>query len=596
MKLSDVVAQFICDQGVTHVFGISGGASLHLIHSVSECEGLAFIAPSHEQAAAMAADGYARATGKLGVAVATSGPGATNLLTGVASAYYDSVPTLFLTGQVATFRFGTKIGVKQFGFQETSTLEIFRSVTKYAVQLERAEDILYELGKAVWLATNGRPGPVLIDLPDDLQRTEVDVAELRRFTPPTPDTTQRALSETDYEAIWTKLSTAERPLVIAGWGVRLSGAESVLADFLSEAGIPLTCTWGAMDLVTPGSVVRAPTFGTHGTRAGNFIVQNADCLLVLGSRLDTHEIGSPPSSFGREASKIIVDIDETEIEKFPKIGVAIDQGVHADVGEFLRGFVAFLRNKKKTRLSSHAAWQEYIREIQIEFPCAEESPVGDAVDPYELVGLFSKHFPTDAQLILDTGCGLAWMAQGFLPRGTQRVFHDFNFTAMGWALPAAVGAYLGTKRTTFCLSGDGSLQMNLQELSLIRGLSLPIKIILLNNHGHSMIQQTQDQWLGSKYFASSIEGGLTFPDFPELSRAYGFPTFSVRSRRDLEKTLIEFLDVAGSAFLNIEVPQGARVVPQVKFGRPIEDPEPLLARGRFRRWMTVKPMPQSEGV
>ena len=591
IKLSDFVADFLARQGIRHVFAVSGGASLHLIHSLGDHPDIDFVCPQHEQGGAMAADAYARMSGGLGAAVATSGPGATNMITGICCSFYDSVPVVYITGQVATFRFKSKTGVRQMGFQETDTVAMVKPITKYAVLVEDAQRIRYELEKAVWIARQGRPGPVLVDIPDDLQRSWIDPAELEGFVPgPAPSAARLPADMVD--RCLTMICAAERPVLILGWGVRLAGAARAALELIERLGIPVVPTWAMLDLLPAHHPLLVGPFGTHGTRYGNFCVQNADLVLALGARLDTHEIGSPFKDFARGARKVVVDVDPAETGKFPHYGLEIDLPVVADASAFLDAVL------DATRGWSGKDWSPWLRRIadwKARYPAVRpEWHASETLNPYVFVEALSDAAGQGDVICVDTGCAVAWMSQAFAFKQDQRYFHAFNNTPMGYALPAAIGASLaGGGRPVICVTGDGSLQMNVQELATAIRHRLPIKVFLLNNRGYGMIQQTQDQWLGSKYLASSVEGGLGFPDFPALARAYGFPTVTIATNAQARAQIPVILATPGPVFCNVELRPEERVQPQVKYGRPIEDAEPLLERAEFLANMIVEPVAAS---
>jgi len=588
MKLSDFIADFLARQGIRHAFVMTGGASLHMIESISNHPDINYVCPHHEQAAAMAADAYSRVTGHMGVAIGTSGPGGTNMITGICCAYYDSVPLLCLTGQVATFRMKGDTGVRQMGFQETDIVGMCGPVTKYAVTVTDPTRIRFELEKAVWIAQEGRPGPVLVDIPDDLQRAQIDPAALEGFTPPKPPRQPKDLSEPVRQCLeW--LAKAERPLVVLGWGVRLAGAEKEALALVERLGLPVNPTWGTADMIAEDHPLRCGTFGTHGTRFGNFAIQNADLVISIGSRLDTHMIGSPFSTFCRGGRKVVVDIDPSELAKFPKFGLPIDLSVAADANAFLSEMLRQSEGMKPCRigpwLDTIAGWKKRYAAIMPEY--AESN----SLNPYTFVGELSEAAGEDEVIFSDTGCGVAWLAQAFQFKKGQRFFSAFNNTPMGYGLPAAIGASfaLGKKRV-ISVNGDGGIMLNLQELSTVIYHKLPIKIFVLNNRGYSMIQQTQDQWLNSKYEASSASGGLGFPDFHALGKLMGFDTLTIASNEDARSQLKAFLDAPGPGLCNVELRPEERVIPQVKFGRPIEDSEPLLDRAEFLANMIVEPL------
>lgn len=588
VKLSDYVAQFLARQGIEHVFAISGGASLHLIHSLDDTPGIDFVCPQHEQGCVMAADAYSRASGNLGVAMATSGPGATNMVTGTCGAFYDSVPLLLITGQVSTFRMKGSHAIRQAGFQETETTEIYRSITKSAVLVTDPTRIRYELERACHVARSGRPGPVLVDIPDNVQRMLIDPETLPGYV---AEESQRApeATEKDLSRCLDLIAGAQRPVVIFGWGVHLAGGEEAALAFIERLGFPVAPTWAAADIVPNDHPLLIGTFGTHGTRFANLAVQNADLILSIGSRLDTKATGSPAETFARGAAKVVVDIDAGELAKFPGFGLDIDLPIRADAGQFLKSMNEKLAGAEAQNV---LPWLERIGEWKRRYPiCPVEYYDEGDVNPYVFVKELSRAAGEGDLLIVDTGCALAWMMQAFEFKLGQRLYHDFNNTAMGWALPASVGASLAKdRRQVICVVGDGSLQMSIQELATIVRYDLPIKVFVINNHGYSMIQQTQDQWLGGKYLASSPAGGLASPDFTTIARGYGFRTADIRENRDIVGSLASVLLEEGPVFCNVEIHPARRVLPQVKFGRPNEDPEPLLARDEFLKNMIVEPL------
>lgn len=591
MKLSHVVAQFLAEQGIKHVFAISGGASLHLIHSIAETKGTSYVCPQHEQAGAYAADAYARVTGGLGCAVATSGPGATNLITGICSSFYDSVPVLYLTGQVATFRAKGDIGVRQIGFQETEIVDICRTITKYAILVKDPYRVRYELQKAVAIAKSGRPGPVLVDIPDDLQRMDIDPGKLIDYVPE-PDAAALAIGAETLDACIEAVKKARRPVVIYGWGIHLAKAESEALKLAYLMGIPVAMTWAARDLMSEEDPLAIGGFGTHGTRFANFAVQNADLIISIGSRLDTKATGSPPSSFAREAKLIMLDIDPAEIRKFGQLKLKIDIAISADAGTFLR---ALLQRARGQRFPDFSAWATRIGEWKSRYPeCLPEHAKESGVNPYWLVKQLAARLGHDQIIFSDTGCALAWMMQGFEFKAGQRFFHAFNNTPMGYGLPGSIGAsFARPGQRIVCMSGDGSLQMNIQELATVAHHGLPVKILLFNNRGHAMVRQTQEMWLGGNYYATSMQGGLPTPDFVAVARAYGLHAETLALNADIGVRLDDILQNNDPCLLNIEINPDHRVVPQVKYGRPNEDADPLLDRKEFLANMIVSPMPVS---
>lgn len=588
MKLSDYVASFLSAQGIRHAFVITGGAAAHMIDSIAKNPDIDYICTQHEQAAAMAADAYSRVTENLGAAVATSGPGATNLLTGVCCAHYDSIPVIYITGQVATFRLKRDTGVRQLGFQETATVDIYRPVTKYAVLVDNPKRIRYELEKAAYIARSGRPGPVLVDIPDDLQRGQINPDELESFVPP-PESKELSKLNEQVGRCLQLLERAKRPVVILGWGIRLAKAREEAREFVDKLGLPVLPTWAAMDMLPFEHPLGAGSFGLHGSRCGNFTVQNSDLILSIGSTLDTHNTGSPLTTFAREAKKIIVDIDPCELNRYKALGVDVDVLIHADAKDFLQVINCKVSEITKPDISE---WEKRIAGWKAKYPiCPPEYYKMNEVNPYVLVKALSRESSEGDVIFIDTGCGLAWMMQAFEFKENQRLFSAFNNTPMGYALPASIGACIALdKKPITCVTGDGGLQINIQELATILRHELPIKIFLINNYGYSMIRQTQDQWFDSRYEASTVESGLAFPDFTKVAQAYGYKTVTIDGNRELHERIREVLDSEGPVFCDVRIPEHLGIIPQAKFGRPIEDQEPFLDRKEFRENMIVKPL------
>lgn len=593
MKLSDYVAEFLTLQGIRHAFAIIGGASLHLIDSIARTQGIEYICPQHEQAGAMAADAYSRATGNLGVAIATSGPGATNLITGIACSYFDSVPVLYLTGQVTTFRLKGNTGVRQMGFQETEIVEMVKPITKYAVMIRDPRKIRYELQKAVYIAKSGRPGPVLVDIPDDLQRMDIDVNSLESFTPEKLEKTL-SVKPSDIDSVIELIEKSKRPVIIIGWGVRLANAENNVRYLLYQLGIPILLTWPMLDMMPSNDPLVVGSFGTHGTRYANYALQNSDLILSIGARLDTREAGSPYSEFGRGAKKVIVDIDPAELKKFSTFGMnGVELLINADANEFIKSLSLTVSYKAIPVFSS---WLAKIGYWRSRYPICPPSYYKEKdLNPYVFVRYLSQFSKVGELFVLDTGCALAWMCQAFAFKIGQRLFHAFNTTPMGYALPAAIGvSFAHNRNAVTCIAGDGGFQMNIQEMATVIRHNLPIKIFLINNGGYSMVRQTQDQWLNSRYEAVSVESGLAFPDFVKVAKAYGFTTFPLSKNDDIKECLSAVYSTDGPVFCDVRIKPEHGVIPQVRFGRPLEDGEPFLDRSEFFGNMIVEPTEASK--
>ncbi len=584
MKLADYVAIFCRNLGLKHAFVVSGGASLHLIHGIEKLEEIKHICCQHEQSAAMAADAYSRITGLTGLAIASSGPGATNLITGICGSYYDSIASIFITGQVSTFRMSENQEVRQLGFQETPIVDMVKNITKYSVQIRDPKRIKYELQKAYYYSRHGRPGPVLIDIPDNIQRSEINVDDLVSFMEEKQNEPNKVIElKVNLDILYEELKNASRPMIIAGWGIHLANQESEFLRLVEKLNIPVALTWAVSDILPFEHPLRVGTFGTHGSRYANFSVQNADCILSIGSRLDTKATGSPARSFARDAWKAMNDISEQEIEKFNNNGVQIDLKLPCDCKDIIKGLLTY------PKLSKKEEWTNKINHWKNKYKIIKERRItGDFVDPYLFCKNMSRKIGDDSQIWCDTGSVLAWMMQAFEARRNQRIWHDFNNTAMGWALPAVIASKLAKpEMPAYCLVGDGSIMMNLQELQTAITYKLNIKIICFDNEGYSMIQQTQDQWLKSKYIASSEDGGLKMPNLVLVAESFNYETRTAFTNEESEAGIEWLSNQTKPSLLLLKIDSRCRVSPQVKYGRPNEDPDPLLDRKEFDEEMII---------
>ena len=587
IKLSDCVANFLIEKKIKNVFAISGGASLHLIHSIVDNPKLDCICTHHEQAATIAADGYARTNLNLGVVVTTSGPGATNTITGICCSYYDSIPLLVITGQVSTFRMTGDTGVRQIGFQETPITDIVRPIVKYSYQIKDPNEILYQLDKAFYIASTGRKGPVLIDIPDNLQRSLVNPKGLKRYYPKEEISISKENLETKISKIKSLIKLSKRPVIIGGWGINLSNTRENFKKFVEDTGIPTALTWGGCDLIENNHPLYIGTFGTHGMRHANFAVQNADLIIALGARLDTKSTGSPITTFARDAKKVILDIDQNELNKFSKFDLAFDLLINADLKDFFKISNFFNPNKEKFK-----NWITKIKEWETLFENYKVKKTNkNYIDTDYFYKSLSEKLHKNIRIFIDTGCSIAWMMQKFKPKKGQRIYHDFNNTAMGWALPASIGSFFANPNDPIIsFIGDGSFMMSLQELATVMHHKIPLKIFIINNNGYSMIKQTQDQWLDSNYYASSSEGGISFPDYKKIATSFNLNYFELSSNRNIDNFIEKILALDSPTLCNVKISPEERVLPQVKFGRPNEDMEPLLPRQIFNDEMIINPI------
>jgi len=587
MKLSDYVAHFLAEQGIKHVFLITGSAAVHLIDSIAKNPDIDYVCTQHEQAAAMAAEAYSRITENLGAALSTSGPGATNLITGVCCAYFDSIPAIFITGQVPRSQMKRGYAVRQLGFQETDVVSMFESTTKYAVLVDDPQSIKYELEKATYLARTGRPGPVLLDIPDDVQRAEINPDELKSFVPEEAPGLNKP--GWDIKRVLELIAESKRPVVIFGGGIKSSKAQAKAVAFAEKLGFPVALTWAAMDILPYNHPLVVGGFGVSSVRWGNFAVQNSDLILTIGTRLDTHEAGDKLKTFAREAKKIVLDIDKGELDKYKGRGMNVDIMINADAGDFFDQI-----NDKLDGISQQdiTGWTEKIKEWKNKYPVCPPQyfEQKEKVNPYVFMDCLSEASSEGDVIITDAGATLTWTMQAYKVKKNQKLFSAFNHSPMGYALPASIGAhYADGKNTVICIIGDGGIQMNIQELATIARHKLPIKIFLIDNRGYAIIRQTQETWLDSRYEASSLEGGLALPDFINIARAYGIGTEVIDNHAELRGKLSKILASHDAVLCTVNLRPDEKITPKLAFGRPIEELTPPLDRKEFLENMLIEP-------
>lgn len=595
-KLSDYVFRFIADLGVRHVFMVAGGGAMHLNDSLGRCDGLQYVCNHHEQASAIAAEAYARVTNNLGVALVTSGPGGTNAITGVSAAWLDSTPCLFLSGQVKRADLKGDSGVRMLGNQEGDVVSCVRPITKYAVTVTEPDTIRSHLEEAVHLARTGRKGPVWLDIPLDVQAAEIDPEHMAGFEPPMPDPAEGSADLADLAGrTLDLLHRSERPVLLAGNGVRLAGAESDLLDVADRLGIPVLTTRLGVDLIPFDHPLAFGMPGSIASRGANFTLQNSDLLLVVGARLDAAITAYSHERFARGARKVMVDVDEAEIRKMK---TPIDVPVVADAGAFLRE----LRRQAGTPSHRDSAWITRCQEWKACYPFELPSDLSDSstISTYEFASIMSTELTGD-DVILPGSSGTAAeiFLSAFRARAGQRIFHNKGTGAMGLGQPAAIGACLASgNRRTVCFDGDGGFQMNLQELETIRRLDLPIKLFVVNNSGYGSIRASQGRYFG-RLTGADETSGVTVPDIVKLARAYGLPAYRVSAPSDLVSTVRSVLASPGPAVCDVVVradePRALCVTSVIgpngsMISKPLEDLWPFLPREEFRANMIVSPI------
>lgn len=595
MKLSDYVVDYIAKLGTRHIFVVAGGACVHLLDSLAKHKKMEHICFQHEQAAAMAADAYSRLGPGIGVAMATSGPGATNLITGIGGAWFDSIPALYLTGQVNLFETRGNTGVRQIGFQETDIVELVKSITKFACQVTDPEDIKYCLDKAIYEAYSGRPGPVLLDIPLNVQHAEINLKKLRGFLAPEKSSVNLELKNGVRKAV-ALMEKAKRPVILVGAGVKIAKVEKEFRALAEELDYPVVCSWSAIDVFPHSHPLFVGQIGIYGNRGANFLIQNSDLILSVGSRLDTRQTSGNAKSFGRAAKKIVVDIDKYEILKGR---VVPDVAIAADAKDFT---LEMLRVVKKISKSGINDWLARARDWKIKYPACLPEYYNEKknVNPYAFLEMLSGELIKDDVITLDIGAVMAWAMQTIKIKDGQRLFSQYGHASMGYGVPAAIGAAFATgKNRIICIVGDGGMQMNIQELQTIVHNKLPIKILVMNNNSYGMVRQFQDKYFEGRHTGTVPKGGYSSPDFLKIAKAYGIDIENIKDHKNIHEKIRRVLDKKGAVVCNILVSENQNIFPKLEaiktkdgryISKPIEDQWPYLSREEFKKNMIIPPL------
>jgi acetolactate synthase-1/2/3 large subunit len=564
IKLSQYVIGKLADWGVRHLFMITGGGAMHLNDSVGREPRIRFICTHHEQAAAMAAEVYARVTGTTGVLNVTTGPGGINSLNGVFGAWTDSVPMLILSGQVKRETCMSLTGsrdLRQLGDQEVDIIRMVGGITKYAVLVSDPDSIRYHLERAWYLASSGRPGPCWLDIPVDVQSAKIDESSLRGYDPAEDMLTwdDAVIREQCAEAI-RRLAAASRPVLLAGTGVRAAGALDEFRQVTRLLGIPVTTAW-THDLIASDDPLHCGRPGTIGERAGNFAVQNSDALLVLGSRLNIRQVSYNWPSFARKAFRMQVDVDAAEMRK-PT--VRPDLPIHCDLKVFLHEMLRQLR-ANPFDIGSHASWLEWCRARVAKYPVvvSKHRKPGPPLSPYYFVEQLFERLADDDVVVCGNAAACIVPYQTSRLKANQRLISNSGSASMGHDIPAAVGAAVAREgKRVICLAGDGSIQFNIQELQTIVHHRLPVKIFVLDNGGYLSIRQTQVNFFGN-LVGESAASGVSFPDMERLASAYGIPATHIDTERDFSR-IGEILDTPGPILCRVNLDPAQEFEPRLK--------------------------------
>jgi len=601
IRIADYVAKFIEKElGVQDVFMVSGGGMMFLSDGVAQNSNLHAVCTHHEQAAAMAGCGYAKLRNGFSVVILTTGCGGTNGITGLLNAYQDSARVFFISGQCKrkeTVR-NSGLALRQFGVQEADIVSVVQPLSKYAVMVNAPEEIAFHLEKAAWEADHGRPGPVWVDIPMDVQGAMVDECELVHFDPSEASIAEASLAQ-DFAHLASALAKAERPLIVAGQGVRLSEMCDEFKAFIEKYDIPFVVSRLGIDILPSEHPLFIGRIGNKGDRAGNFAVQNADLLVVLGSRLSVSSTGHEYKTFGRDAEIIVVDVDPIE---HAKKTVRIDRLIMCDLRRFF-GCVPEMKTKP------HEVWLSVCSRWKAEWPVflPEYNEDSCGINLYCCVDRLSAALKgKDAVVISDAGSAFYVTSQGILLDKGQRYITSGGQAEMGFSLPAAIGVSFAAAKDThiFAITGDGSLQMNIQEFQTLKHYGVPVKLIVWNNDGYLSIRATQRKFFDGRYIGTDSTCGVSFPDLSAVAKAYGLRYLRVARSGDLSQTFASMLEMNEPVICEIMCMRDQEIVPTVSSKRlpdgsmvslPLEDMYPFLPRDKFKKEMIVRPLEASNG-
>ena len=593
VKVAKYISEFLVKNGIKDCFMVTGGGAMHLDDAFGHQEGLNCVFNHHEQACAIAAEGYARMTGKLAAVCVTSGPGGTNAITGVMGGWLDSIPMFVISGQVkreTTIWSCPDLGLRQLGDQEFNIIDSVSNMTKYAVMITNPEEIAYHLEKALYVALNGRGGPVWIDVPLDVQGAMIETDGLNHFDADKENPWKvPEVKDEVVNTILEKIKHAKAPLLLAGTGIRLGGAEDKLLKLLDKLQIPVVTAWNANDTVAMDNPYFAGMPGTVGTRPGNFAIQNCDLLISLGCRLNIRMIGYNHYDFAKNAYKIIVDIDPKELIK-PT--VRPDMPVNADVNDLLEKLLAndYVPQEK------HKEWVAWCRDLVEKYPAtmnAYKNGGEGLINPYVFVDKLFEHLDESDRIICGNGSACVITFQACKIKQGQRMFTNSGCAAMGYGFPAAVGvAVSDNSKRTICVDGDGSVMMNIQELSTVAQNKLDIKLIILNNNGYHSIRQTQTNLFEPPFIGIDPASGVSFPDFKKLAEAFGIKYFALDSEKNCDEVLKQVLNCDGPCICeaivdpkqNFAPKSSSKVLPDGRIVSPsLDDMFPFLDRDEFEK-------------
>jgi acetolactate synthase-1/2/3 large subunit len=599
MKVSDYMARLFAEHNMKHIFSISGAGNVHILNSVLDNPNLVSIHPHQEQAGVLACLAYKRICGRLGVMLTTSGGAATNAITGALDAWADSIPVLIISGQEKSQYVKEHEHLRMWGVQGFDIARTVSNITKYAKLIMDPKEIRYELEKAIYLAESGRPGPVWLDIPTDVQAAQINPDELRGFTPE-KESSYPDISK-NLKHIEDLLKESKRPVFIFGNGIRLAGASHILPKLVEKFQAPFLMAWNGIDMLDSEHPLQYGREGTYGQRCANFVVQNADLIITIGTRMAVPQVGYDLKEFGRDAKKVVVDIDRSELSKFesdPSFTL-----IEANAKNFIEALVNEVKAPQKENFS---AWIETCNKWRKKYPYVEPQGIHKEQDgklnSYSFVNELNHNFRPDEIIVCDMGTALTCTHQAIKINGKQRVVTSTGLGEMGFGLPGAIGASLAAdKKRVILINGDGSMMMNLQEMQTIIHHKLPIKLFVYINDGYLTIKHTQNN-LGMKFSGSGETSGVSCPDFKKIGEAFGFKTFQIKSLDEAQKMIPKVLNEDGPVLCEVFIHSMQLLGPKTSFNinpdgtlvsPPLEDLYPFLPREEFKKDMVIPPHSKS---
>lgn len=587
-KVSDFIADFLAKNNISDVFMVTGGGAMHLNDALGHHPKLKCTFNHHEQACSIAAEGYSRLTNKIAAVCVTSGPGGTNAITGVLGGWLDSIPMLIISGQVKreTTVWSTNIPLRQLGDQEFNIIDCVSTMTKYSIMLTDPNEVAFHLEKALYLCKNGRPGPVWIDIPLDVQAAIIETDELKHFEQNELKAENPIYDDKLTKQIIDRIQNSKRPVILAGTGIRLAGAQKEFIELVEKLQIPVVTAWNAHDIIWDEHPMFCGRPGTVGTRGGNFIVESSDLLITFGCRMNIRQISYNYKNYAKDAYKIIIDIDEAELKK-PTI--TPDLAVHANVIDVIKSLLKENYNSNY----KHSNWLKWCRDINSKYPATLDNYYKKTtpINPYVFVKELFEELEEDDKIITGNGSACVITFQAAKIKKNQRLFTNSGCASMGYGLPAALGCAVATKGDRIiCIEGDGSIQMNVQELQTISHNKLNMKIFILNNNGYHSIRQTQNNLFKPPLIGVCSDNGISFPNFEKIADAYELNYKKIDSLDNINNRIKEVLNMEGPIICeiilndaqNFEPKLSSKVLPDGTIVSPnIDDMYPFLPKEEY---------------